>query len=59
MRERNRLASQTEGLLKLQGDVADTLELIELAESEGDAAMVADGMQTLRAMADDAKRRGN
>ena len=57
MRERNRLASQTEGLLKLQGDVADTLELIELAEAEGDAAMVADGMQNLRAMADDAKRR--
>ena len=57
MRERNRLASQTEGLLKLQGDVADTLELIELAESEGDATMVADGMQNLRAMADDAKRR--
>jgi peptide chain release factor 2 len=57
MRERNRLSSQTEGLLKLQADVADTLELIELAEAENDAAMVADGMASLRAMAEDAKRR--
>jgi peptide chain release factor 2 len=57
MRERNRLSSQTEGLLKLQADVADTLELIEMAEAENDAAMVADGMASLRAMAEDAKRR--
>jgi peptide chain release factor 2 len=57
MRERNRLASQTEGLLKLVADVADTLELIGMAETEGDPAMVADGMASLRAMADDAKRR--
>jgi peptide chain release factor 2 len=57
MRERNRLASQTEGLLKVQADVADTLELIGLAEAEGDDAMVADGIATLRILADDAKRR--
>ncbi len=57
MRERNRLATQTEGLVKLQADVADTLELIALAEAEGDAAMVADGMASLRAMAEEAKRR--
>jgi peptide chain release factor 2 len=57
MRERNRLASQTEGLLKLQTDVADTLELVGMAEAEGDAAMAQDGMASLRAMAADAKRR--
>ena len=57
MRERNRLASQTEGLLKLEGDVSDTLELIGMAEAEGDAGMVADGMQALRGLAEDAKRR--
>jgi peptide chain release factor 2 len=57
MRERNRLASQTEGLLKLQADVTDTLELVAMAEAEADAAMVADGMASLRAMAADAKRR--
>ena len=57
MRERNRLASQTEGLLKLEGDVADTLELVGMAEAESDEAMVADGMATLRGLAEDAKRR--
>ena len=57
MRERNRLASQTEGLLKLEGDVADTLELVGMAEAESDEAMVADGMATLRGLAADAKRR--
>ncbi|MCW3476714.1 peptide chain release factor 2 [Limobrevibacterium gyesilva] len=57
MRERNRLAAQIEGVRKLEGDVADTLELIEMAEAEGDAAMVADGMAALRALAEEAKRR--
>jgi peptide chain release factor 2 len=46
-----------DGVRKLERDVGDTLELIELAEAEGDAAMVADGMATLRALAEDAKRR--
>jgi peptide chain release factor 2 len=57
MRERNQLASQMEGVRKLEQDVADTLELIELAEAEGDAAMVADGMAALRGLAEEAKRR--
>jgi peptide chain release factor 2 len=57
MRERNRLATQTEGLVKLQADVSDTLELIAMAEAEGDAGMVADAMASLRAMAEEAKRR--
>ena len=57
MRERNQLASQMDGVRKLALDVSDTLELIELAEAEGDAAMVADGMTALRALAEEAKRR--
>jgi peptide chain release factor 2 len=57
MRERNQLASQTEGLTRLESDVADTLELVAMAEAEADAAMVADGMASLRALAEDAKRR--
>jgi peptide chain release factor 2 len=57
MRERNQLASGIEGVRKLETEIADTLELIELAEADGDAAMVAEGMTALRAMADDAKRR--
>jgi peptide chain release factor 2 len=57
MRERNHLASQIDGVSKLGRDVADSIELIELAEAEGDAAMVADGMTALRTLAEDAKRR--
>jgi peptide chain release factor 2 len=57
MRERNRLASQTEGLSKLEADVGDTLELIEMAEAESDQGMIADGMANLRALAADAKQR--
>ena len=57
MRERNRLASGIEGLRKLETDAADTLDLIGLADMEGDQAMVADGMGSLRTLLDEAKRR--
>ena len=57
MRDRNRLAAQVEGVQKLEADVTDALGLIELAEAEGDDEMVADGVATLRALAEDAKRR--
>ena len=57
MRERNHLAGQIDGVLKLEGDVADTSELIELAEADNDAPMIADGMASLRALAAEAKRR--
>ena len=57
MRERNQLAGQIEGVRKLETDVADTLELIALAEAERDEAMVADGLAMLRGLAEEAKRR--
>jgi peptide chain release factor 2 len=57
MRERNQIAGQMEGVLKLEREVADTLELIAMAEADGDTAMVADGVAALRAMAEEAKRR--
>jgi len=57
MRERNRLASAIEGVEKLEQDVADTTELIDMAEADGDSAMVADGVSALRTLADEAKRR--
>ena len=57
MRERNQLAGQIEGVQRLEGDVADTLELIGLAEADGDSGMVNDGIATLRALAEEAKRR--
>ena len=57
MRERNRLASQIDGVTALAREVADSLELSDLAEAEGDAAMVADALGTLKRLADEAKRR--
>jgi peptide chain release factor 2 len=57
MRERNQIASRIEGVRKLQSEVADTLELTALAEADGDEGMVADGLATLRALAEEAKRR--
>jgi peptide chain release factor 2 len=57
MRERNQLASQIDGLVKLEAEVADADGLIELAEAEGDTEMVADGVASLRQLAAEAKRR--
>ena len=57
MRERNLLATQIEGVRKLESDVSDTLELIGLAEADGDESLVADGLGSLRALAEEAKRR--
>jgi peptide chain release factor 2 len=57
MRERNRLASQMDGVRQLTSEVADAMELISMAEAEGDAAMVADAIASLKALAAEAKRR--
>jgi len=57
MRERNQIAGQMDAVRRLETDVADTMELIGLAEADSDEAMVADGIATLRALAEDAKRR--
>ncbi len=57
MRERNQIASAMEGVLKLETEVSDALELIAMAEADADAAMVAEAMGSLRAAAEEAKRR--
>ena len=57
MRERNRLAAGIEAVRMLEREVADAVELIGMAEAEADAAMVADGVVALRALAEEAKRR--
>ncbi|HYZ64792.1 MAG TPA: peptide chain release factor 2 [Acetobacteraceae bacterium] len=57
MRERTRLANLVEGLGAMEREAADTVELIALAEAEGDAAMAADGAATLQRLLDEAKRR--
>jgi peptide chain release factor 2 len=57
MRERNRLADQTQGVQALEREVADALELIELAEAEGDAGTADAAVADLERLAEDAKRR--
>jgi peptide chain release factor 2 len=57
MRERNQIAGAMEAVRALERDVADALELIEMAEAEGDADMVRDAMASLQAAAEEAKRR--
>jgi peptide chain release factor 2 len=57
MRERNQLASAIDGVQRLESEVSDALELIEMAEAEDDAGMVSDALAALRALAEDAKRR--
>ncbi|MBB2167083.1 peptide chain release factor 2 [Gluconacetobacter aggeris] len=57
MRERTLLAGQVEGVQRLEADVRDTLDLIELAEMEGDEAVLKDATRMLRDLADEAKRR--
>ncbi|MBL6457106.1 peptide chain release factor 2 [Belnapia sp. T6] len=57
MRERSRLADQTEGVRRMEQAVADALELIELAEAEGDAATADAAVADLKALASEAKRR--
>ncbi|MGG5820450.1 peptide chain release factor 2 [Falsiroseomonas sp. HW251] len=57
MRERNRLAAQVEGVQKLERDVADAIELIELAEAEGDQGTADAAVADLKAYAAEAKRR--
>ena len=57
MRERGALAAGTEGLLALERDLADTVDLVAMAEEEGDTAMVADAIASLTRIAEEAKRR--
>ncbi|MGG5812063.1 peptide chain release factor 2 [Falsiroseomonas sp. CW058] len=57
MRERNRIADQVEGVQRLEREVSDSLELIEMAEAEGDAGTADAAVDDLRRLAEEAKRR--
>ena len=57
MRERGRIADQVEGVKRLEQAVRDALELIELAEAEGDQATADAAVADLHALAAEAKRR--
>ncbi|GGF31856.1 peptide chain release factor 2 [Aliidongia dinghuensis] len=57
MRERNRLDTAVNGYRKIEAELADTLEMIELAEAEGEAELVAEAEAKLAALkAEVAKR---
>ena len=56
MRERNRLTTGIEGLKRLEAEAADATDLIAMAEPEGDTAMVADCVASLKRVLDEAKK---
>ncbi len=51
MRERRRLDEAISATRAIQSEVSDTVELIEMAEAEGDTEMEADGVEALAALA--------
>jgi peptide chain release factor 2 len=57
MRERNKLDTAISGYRRIEQELADALELIELAEADGDAAMVADAEKQLDALKRDVAQR--
>ncbi|MFT3808861.1 MAG: peptide chain release factor 2 [Micropepsaceae bacterium] len=54
MRERNRLDAAVSGYLKLERDFNDGVELLEMAEAENEASMVADAEASLKSLRDQA-----
>ncbi len=57
MRDRQTLSDAIEGYRALAQDLADQVELIELGEAEGDAAVVADAEAAIRSLRDRAASR--
>ena len=57
MRERNQIAGAMDAVRRLEAEATDTTELIAMAEADGDAAMIADGLAALTAIAEEAHRR--
>ena len=56
MRERRRLDEAISATRAIDKELADTIELMEMAEAEGDAAMVDEGVAALAALAERAER---
>jgi peptide chain release factor 2 len=56
MRERQKLETSLSTVTRLTNELADARELIEMAEAENDAAMVADGENALLALAKSAEQ---
>jgi peptide chain release factor 2 len=51
MRERRRLDEAISATRSIEGELSDTVELLEMAEAEGDTAMEADAVESLGALA--------
>ena len=56
MRERNRLEASIKTIETAEQELADTLELVELAEMEDDGAMVEEGHSALRKLSETMRR---
>lgn len=56
MRERQRLDDSINGMKSMRTDLADTAELIELGEADGDEEMVDEGVASLRELAARSRR---
>ena len=56
MRERRRLEEAIAATRAIQSELSDTVELMEMAEAEGDEAMVDEGAAALATLADRAER---
>src|SRR6187399_1898456 len=56
MRERRRLEEAIGATQKIETELKDTLELIEMAEAEGDVSLVDDGVKALAELAERADR---
>jgi len=56
MRERRRLEEAIGATRKIESELKDTVELIEMAEAEGDESLIDDGVQALGELADRAER---
>lgn len=57
MRERTRLDGQISGVRKLETDLSDQIELIEMAEAENDNDLVAEAERALLALKNDVRAR--
>ena len=56
MRERRRLEEAIGATRKIETELKDTVELIEMAEAEGDDSLIDDGVQSLAELAERAER---
>ncbi len=57
MRERNGIASGMEAVTRMTRDADDATELLEMAEADGDTAMVTEAITSLKTLAAEGKRR--